>query len=202
MRQITTMALVLLALPAGAAMSAGKADVQAEAQRRQAEVKALPKGAAFTVQGRSYQLVAGMRAVRALAAERQADTLARAGTSQVDLVEATGPFLIVRQASTVAQASVARTATAPTQPVAVNTASGRLVVVPSSLEVKLGAMSDADAVATAHGLSITSRAASLGMVFLAIPDGADLLAKAQAVAADTRVKSAELELREAYPEAL
>jgi len=196
------MALAVLAAATGCATPAladAKAAARAEQARRRAEVEALPRGAPFTVQGRTYHLVAGLRAVGMGPAEAQQETLRRAGVGPADLVEATGRWLIVRQGGPVALGAVLAGAAVPTHPVAVAAASGRLVVVPPSLAVRPGSMEDADALAQAHGLTVTSRARAIGVVFLAVPAGTDILAAARALAADPRVRTAEIEVQEDFP---
>jgi hypothetical protein len=190
--------LATTALPAGADPKAGARE---ELQRRETLKGGLPRGAPFLVQGRTYQLVGGLRAVPGLHAERPPDTLRRVGAAAGDLVESKGPYLLLRQGDLAAHGAVLRHPTGPTHPVAVNRATGQLAVLPGELVVRPRSFRDLDALAADHGLVVASRAPSIGAAFLVAPEGRDLVAAAAALAADSRLLSAEVEVLEQVPEA-
>jgi hypothetical protein len=118
-----------------------------------------------------------------------------------ELVEEKGPFAIFREGAAAATEAT-RAGPAETHPVAVNERTGNLGVVPGTLVVRLREGSSAGELARAHGLSLDFHAAHLGTAFFRAPAGASLPAAAARLAADPRVRSAEIEVKEHLAEPL
>jgi hypothetical protein len=192
-------ASMLLVLPA-AAWSQTPGPQGLAPQARAALVQSSPKGASFKSGGQTYQVVGGLRATagRGTPEER----LSSVGVASSDLVEEKGPFLIYRSGTAAAGAKVSAMATAvnrfQTFPVVVNTRTGRLGVAANVLIVRLTSVGQAAALAETSGLTLDFVAERLGIAFFTVPDGRDIQSAAAAVAKDSRVKSAEVEVREYF----
>jgi len=132
----------------------------------------------------------------------QDERLSSVGAVASDLVEEKGPFLVYKVAAAASGAKVSATAMAvnraQTFPVVVNTRTGRLGVAANVLIVKLASVGQAAALAESSGLTLDFVAERLGIAFYTVPDGRDIQAAAAAVAKDSRVKSAEVEVREHF----
>jgi uncharacterized protein (DUF2164 family) len=85
-----------------------------------------------------------------------------------------------------------------TLPVVVNKRTGRLGVAANVLIVKLTDVGTAAFLAEASGLTLDFVAERLGLAFYTVPDGRDIQAAAASLARDSRVKSAEIEIREHF----
>ena len=198
-RTLQTISTILLVLPAVAwSQTPGPQGLTPSA--RSALVQAAPRGAPFKSGGQTYQVVGGLRATGGGGPLDQ--RLAAVGAGPSDLVEEKGPFVIFKTGTAASGSKVTATATSvnrvQTFPVVVNTRTGRLGVAANVLVVKLADVGTAAAIAEANGLTLDFVAERLGVAFYTVPDGRDIQGSAAALAKDSRVKSAEVEIREHF----
>jgi len=195
-----TILSMLLFVPA-ATWGQASAPTGLSAGARAALVQAAPKGAPFKSGGQTYQVVGGLRATAGGSATLD-QTLSAVGAVSTDLVEVRGPFVIYRAPSAAGAAPVSAMAAAVNQsstlPVVVNKRTGRLGVAANVLIVKLTDVGTAAFLAEASGLTLDFVAERLGLAFYTVPDGRDIQAAAASLARDSRVKSAEIEIREHF----
>ncbi|HEY7726652.1 MAG TPA: hypothetical protein VH880_15065 [Anaeromyxobacteraceae bacterium] len=185
-------------LLAAALPGAGGAQGALAVEQRRALVRSLPRGSAFRTNGQPYGFLAGLRAVARAPGEPSGEALARAGAAAAELVEEKGGFAVFRESAAAASEATRAAGRAPTYPVAVNERTGDLGVVPGTLVVRLRDPPAAGELARDHGLSLDFHAAHLGTAFYRAPAGASLPAAAARLAADPRVRSAEIEVKEHF----
>jgi hypothetical protein len=164
------------------------------------DLAALATGPQVTVREETYAVLTGVRAVAARQAEAPAQALARVGLAGSQSVGRKGGFVLYRDAGPAAQRATPALAALPaagaSHPVLLNKRTGQVAVVLGSVGVKLKSMADADAVAAAHGLTLTHRFDHLSTAFYSAAAGQDLLAALAALRADPRVAQADLDLLE------
>ena len=162
---------------------------------------ALVKGAELTRQGERYVILPEVRAVRQVATiENPQLALSSLGVQGDEVLETKGGFIIYKATGGPVQ-SVAALATldnGSVYPVVMNQRTGQLGIVSGMIAVKLTDMTDGDAVAQDHGIQLQSRFDHLGLAVYDVTIGEDVLAAAQALAADARVDSAEVEILEHF----
>ena len=197
---------ILLLLAAVPLIAGAQAPADSPAPRRATLVAEAEKGAPFQSGRQTYRLVVGLRATVEGNVASPSERLAAVGVAPDALVERRGPFLLFRQPAT-APTATARLAAAsavtvvdrtPTYPVAVNARTGQLGIVPGTIVARLGKVGDAAALARAGGLEVEYVAEPIGYAFFLVPDGKDVVAAAAALAADPRVQSADVEIREHF----
>lgn len=193
--------LLLGLLAAPLASRAAPAEVRAardaRARERAALLRSLPQGAPFRSGGQEYRIAGGLAAVPRPAAG--AEGLAAAAPAGV--VEGKGHWLIVRQGSAAPLAApLAAPAAGPAGPlpVAVNARTSAFGVVPGTIDVRLRDRGAAAALARELGLELVAAAPRISMAFFRVPAGGDLLAAADRLARDPRVRSAEIEVKESF----
>lgn len=177
-----------------------KAAARAARQQREAFVKGLPRGATFRSNGQTYQMAGNLRALPASPRHAPEQVLAAAGLGSADLVERKGPYLVVREAGAMSQAVQTSPSGAFTHPVAVNAGTGALGVVTGTVAVRLRSAATAVAIARDHGLELEATATGIRAAFYRVGATEDVVAAAAALARDRRVRSAEVEVREAFRE--
>lgn len=170
----------------------------ARARERAALVQSLPQGAPFRSGGQSYRIVGGLAAVpRASAAGAQG----LAAPAPAGVVERKGHYLIVRQGGAAPLAApLAAPAAGPAEPlpVAVNTRTNAFGLVLGTINVRLRDRGAAAALARDLGLELVADTPKISMAFFRVPAGGDLLAAAERLARDPRVRSAEIEVKEHF----
>ena len=199
---------LLLALPAGGASAQGNMAGQVPARGRvpargpaheRADARtlaALTRGAELVNDGQTYVLLPEARAVRAQhSGEASTQALTRLGLPGRSVLERKGAFVLFREIAPVSTAT-GPAASQDSLPVLLNTKTGALAVVAGTIRVRLHVAGDAEAVAAAHGLTVSNQFPHLKTAFYEAPVGADLAAAAKALAADPRVADAGLELIE------
>ena len=203
--------LGILAVAASLALVAACASTKADAQQHaltpapggfmagaakpKADYAALPQGDALTSGGESYVVLSDVRAVPSDPGQEPAG---------LTVLERKGRFLVYRETRPALKSASAMTVQDAgltgqpllTHAVVLNPRTGNLGVVLGTLIVKLADMSQADALAAAHGLTLSSRFDHLGLAFYTAAPGRDLAAATAALRADMRVTSADPEILE------
>jgi len=192
--RISALALLLVA-QAGFAQGYGMSG-KAGAPERAAMLKSLDRGKPMKGSRDQYQHLPQVYAVAlANSSETPEEAIARTGASGAQLVETKGRLVLYRSAQA-GPASVARAGGASVYPTAVNARTGTLGVLTGTLIVKPKSMADADAIASAHGLSGAKAYPQLQTVFYSAKAGVDLADLSAALQADPRIESAYPEIVE------
>jgi carbonic anhydrase len=190
---VAALALPLLSSAQSTGLSA--ADVQAL-------VRSLPQGAEFKSSGQTYRPVEGLRAALR-GPDGAAQRVVALGGSAADVVAEKGPYVVYRNTGAAPSASGATPLVNQVAicAVVVNTRTGQLGIADGLLTAKLSDVGAAREIAAANGLALDFVADGIGYAFFRVPAGRDLAAAAAAVAGDTRVKSAEVDVRESFAQA-
>jgi hypothetical protein len=188
--RFAAVALPLLALAQPSGLS--PEDVKALA-------RSLPQGAEFRSSGQTYRPVAGLRAALR-GPDGAVQRVVALGGSAADVVAEKGPYVVYRDTSAAAPAGGGTPLVnqVSTFGVVVNTRTGQLGIADGLLTAKLSDIGAAREIAAANGLALDFVADGIGYAFFRVPVGRDLAAAAAAVAGDTRVKSAEVDVRESF----
>lgn len=189
-----TAPLFLLAVILSAQAAAG-GDTHAQALEREALARSLATGQTFARDGVSYRHAPEIRAMRADRKEQTAQALPRVGASASDLIDRRGALLYFRRpAQMTTAARVERVNRRALLPVAVNTQTGQLVMLPGSIIAYPRDMAQARQLASDHGLTHAGQFPHLNTAIYEVRPGQDVLAAAQSLAADPRVRLAEPEV--------
>ena len=176
---------------------AEKSRVEAERQKTRDFQSGLKRGGSFTSDGRHYEILSEVRAVRRGHAESPADTLARAGSGQSTVLEQKHDYVIHRPAATVSNPrAVTAGGQATVLPVALNPDTGNYAILTGQIKVGLRDAADARVLAQSLGLKLLRAFAHLGVAFLEAPPGVDILAVEARLKADARVSSVQIEVQE------
>ena len=161
----------------------------------------LVKGTEVTRQGERYVFLPEVRAVRQVGTfENPQLVLSSLGVEGDEVLGTKGGFIIYKATGGPAQPvpALATLNDGTVYPVVLNQRTGQLGIVSGMIAVKLPEMMDGDAVAQDHGIQLQSRYDHLGLAFYIVSIGEDVLSAAQALAADARVDSAEVEILEHF----
>ncbi len=175
---------------------------QSKARVKQAAaIQSLQRGPSFTSNNQSYQYLPEVRGVRLKSGEPPQQALRRVGVAATQyLATATkGPYALYRGARhTTAQ--LGKNQGDGTFPAAINKRDKTIGILPGTIEVKPRSMDAVAAIAATHGLRVLREFAHLKVVYYQANPGQDILAIAAALAADSRVLSAEIEVIEHFAE--
>lgn len=175
------------------AIVADRAVVAAAADQRTATLQAAGRGASLTSNAQEYQVLPGARAVQSQPQETQQQAVARVGGGQA--IESKGNF-VVYSAPQQGGASVAQVRWVTTYPAVLNTRTGGIGILPGTIRVKLKDSTSAASIASDKGLTLAGQLAHLQIAVYRTKAGQDVVAAATALAADSRVLSAEVEVLE------
>jgi hypothetical protein len=166
-------------------------------QQRAALLQGMARGVTFTSSREAYQVLPDARAARLPAGQTLAQRLGELSAAETDLLERKGDMLLYRSRTTGGVgAAVQRHDQTVLFPVVLNTRTQQLGLLPGTIQAKLADPAEAEAVATAHSVSVYKSFPHLGIVFFQVRPGQDVVAAAAAVAGDKRVRSAEPEVVE------
>lgn len=186
---------LMLAAPAGFAQKY-KNPATAGAGERAAMLGTLERGKQMKGSRDSYQHLPQVFAVAlAGSSETPEQAIARIGESGAQLVEMKGRLVLFRSAQS-KPALVQYPGGSGVFPTAVNARTGTLGVLTGNLIVKPKNMSDADAIASSHGLENTKVYPQLQTVFYKATSKVDIADVSAALQADPRVESAYPEIIE------
>ena len=192
--RIAALALALVALPAFAQKY--KNQTSAGTAERTAMLKSLERGKPMKGSRDAYQHLPQVFAVGlASSAETPEQAIARVGESGAQLVETKGRLVLFRSAQS-KPALVQYPGGSGVFPTVVNARTGTLGVLTGNLIVKPKSMSDADAIASSHGLEKTKAYPQLQTVFYRAKAKVDIADVSAALQADPRVESAYPEIIE------
>ena len=163
---------------------------------------AFARGQEFTLRGERYVFLPEVSAVRLGDSSNNPQlALSSFGVQSSEVLETKGGFTIYKayQGGVVPSIPVLSSINnGMVYPVVLNQRTGQLGIVSGMIAVKLPEMMDGDAVAQDHGIQLQSRYDHLGLAFYIVSIGEDVLSAAQALAADARVDSAEVEILEHF----
>src|SRR5262245_10920954 len=163
---------------------------------RAAMLKSLQRGKEIQGGRARYEHVPQVLAVALSSpSETPEQAMARAGEGGAQLVEIKGRLVLFRSAQ-LKPASVGTAGRASVYPAVINSRSGALGVLTGTLIVKPKSMSDAEAIASGHGLEKAKAYPELRTVFYSAPPGVDIADLSAALQADPRVESAYPEIIE------
>jgi hypothetical protein len=189
--RIALLAMLLVGQTAFAQGYGMSADPKAAADRS-AMLKSLDRGKRMKGSRDEYQYLPQVFAVaRSSSSETPEQAIARVAQG-AELIETKGRLVLYRAAGA-GGALVQRSGDSAVYPTAINTRTGALGVLTGELVVKPKNISDADAIASGHGMEKVKAYPQLGTVFYKVKAGADIADVSAAVQADPRVESA-------YPE--
>jgi hypothetical protein len=192
--QIVALGLLLIA-PAAFAQKYGQSATTG-AKERAAMVKTLERGKQMKGSRDSYQHLPQVFAVAlAGSSETPEQAVARAGESGARIVETKGRLVLYRSAQS-KPALVQYPGGSGVFPTVVNARTGTLGVLTGNLIVKPKNMSDADAIASSHGLEKSKAYPQLQTVFYKAKAKVDIADVSAALQADPRVESAYPEIIE------
>jgi hypothetical protein len=163
-------------------------------EQRAALINSLHHGSAFAHNGQKYHHLPGAQATSRPQGETLAATAARLGVTTGDIIDTKGPYVLYRLTRGSMAAAVQTRDQKVTYPVAINTGTGQIGFMPGTIEVELGDVSQAAAIASSHGLELDRSFPHLGLAYFKVAGNGDIVAAAAAVAADKRVKRAEPEV--------
>lgn len=186
--RIITLLIALIALPT-LALAAGRDAAVAD---RAKLLQTAGTGSNITSNNQQYQILAGVRAAEIKTDEKPNQALTRMGGGK--LIETKGSFIVFSagQQSAASVTSVNGTSF----PTAVNARTGKIGIVPGTLNVTLKNSGKAAAVAASHGLEVVRVFAHLKTAVYRVKPGQDVVAVATSLAADSNVSSAEIEVIE------
>jgi len=191
--RIAALALMLVA-PAALAQEYQK-PARAKAAERAAMLETLQKGKQIRGAREQYQHLPQVFAVGlSNSSETPEEAIART-ESGAQLLETKGKLVLFRSGQTKA-ASLHRAGGASVFPTVVNLRTGTLGVLTGNLIVKPRNMSDAEAIASSHGLDKTKVYPQLQTVFYRARANTDIADAAAALQADARIESAYPEIIE------
>jgi hypothetical protein len=170
------------------------ADPKAAADRS-AMLKSLDRGKRMKGSRDEYRYLPQVFAVaRSSSSETPEQAIARVAQG-AELIETKGRLVLYRAAGA-GGALVQRSGDSAVYPTAINTRTGALGVLTGELVVKPKNISDADAIASGHGMEKVKAYPQLGTVFYKVKAGADIADVSASVQADPRVESAYPEIVE------
>lgn len=196
------MTSTLLSILVGAALLIGStpvfaqnSDHAAQVAERNAVIRSLAKGHGFTSDEVAYQFLPEARVMRVKKKEATEQVLQRVGARNTDVLDHRGSLLYIRRATPGRTAALAETVGRERLlPVALNTQNGLLVMLPGSIVVTPKNITQAQQLASDHGLTLAGAYPHLNTAFFEVRPGQDVLAAARALAADARVTRAEPEV--------
>jgi hypothetical protein len=192
--RIVALALLLIA-PAAFAQKYGQS-AKTGVTERAAMVKTFDRGKEIKGGRDQYQHLPQVFAVAlASPSETPEQAMARVGESGAQLVEVKGRLVLFRSAQS-KPALVQYPGGSGVFPTAVNARTGTLGVLTGNVIVKPKNMSDADAIASSHGLENTKAYPQLQTVFYKAKAKVDIADVSAALQADPRVESAYPEIVE------
>ncbi len=192
--RLIALLFVFAAMPSMAASPNQKSD--ARAVERAAVIQSLQRGSSFTSNNQTYQYLPEVRAVRLRSgSEPLQQALQRVGATATQIIETKGPYALYRGAQR-ATAQSDQNQGNGSYPAVLNTRSKTIGILPGTIEVKPKSMGDVAAIAAGHGLSVVREFAHLQVVYYQAKPGQDILAAANALAADPRVSSSQIEVIE------
>ncbi|HET7764726.1 MAG TPA: hypothetical protein VFK92_06505 [Burkholderiales bacterium] len=163
---------------------------------RAAMLKSLERGKTLKGSGDQYQQLPQVFAVTlANSNEQPQAAIARTSDSGAQLVETKGKLVLYRSATS-RPAVLQSAGSASVFPTVVNTRTGTLGVLTGTLIVRPKKMSDADAIASSHGLQKSKAYEQLQTVFYKVKPGADIADVSAALQADPRIEIAYPEIIE------
>ena len=161
----------------------------------------LKRGASIKSNNQTYQYLPEVRAVlRKSDSEDIQQLLQNVGVATSQHIETKGNYVVYRgMQSTTAQ--IDNMQSNGSFPAVMNENTKVIGILPGTIEVKPRSMSDVAGLASAFGLSVVREFSHLKVVYYQVKPGQDILGISAALAADSRVLSAELEVIEYLQEA-
>ena len=191
--RLIALLFVFAAMPSMAASPKQKSDAHAE---RAAVIQNLQRGPSFTSNSQAYQYLPEVRAVRLKSnSESLQKALQRVGATADQIIETKGPYALYRGAQR-ATAQTDQNQGNGSYPAVLNARTKTIGILPGTIEVKPKNMGDVAAIAAGHGLNVVREFSHLHVVYYQVKPGQDILAVANALAADPRVSSTEVEVIE------
>jgi len=189
------LALILtLVAPLGLAQEPPKPSKVKNAERA-AMLESLQRGKEISVRGERYQQLPEVTAVERKGNITPEKAVAPLGAAPTDILENKGRLVVFRSPQKKAGV-VERVAGAAVYPTVLNARTGTIGVLTGTLIVKPKSMSDADAIASSHGLEKTKAYPQLQTVFYKVTSKIDIADVSAALQADPRVESAYPEIIE------
>ena len=173
-----------------------KQQSKAHSVERAAIIQSLQRGSSFTSNNQTYQYLPEVRAVRLKSnSEPLPQALHRVGATADQIIETKGPYALYRGAQR-APAQTDQNQSNGSYPAVLNARTKTIGILPGTIEVKPRSMGDVAAIAAGHGLNVVREFSHLHVVYYQVKPGQDILAVANALAADPLVSSAEVEIIE------
>ena len=192
--RLLALLFIFTAMPSMAASPIHQSDTYAV--ERAAIIQSLQRGSSFTSKNQTYQYLPEVRAVRLKSDnEPLQQALQRVGETATQHIETKGPYALYRGAQRAA-AQTDRNQDNESYPSVLNARTGIIGIMPGTIEVKPRSMGAVAAIAAGHNLTVVREFAHLNVVYYQTKPGQDVLAVANALAADPLVSSAEIEVIE------
>ena len=190
--------IVLLFAFSATSCMAGGPDKQNNnaASQKDRVMQDLKRGASISSNNQTYQYLPEVRAVlRKSDSESVQQVLQNAGATTIQHIETKGKYVVYRDMQN-ATAQIDAKQSNASYPAVMNENTKVIGILPGTILVKPRNMADVAAIATTFGLTVVREFAHLKIVYFQAKPGQDILAIATALAADSRVLSAELEVIE------
>lgn len=192
--QLIILLFAFIAMPSMAASPKQKSDTHAV--ERAAVLQKLQRGSSFTRSNQTYQYLPEVRAVRLKSnSEPLPQALQRVGATADQIIETKGHYALYRGMQRAA-AQTDRNEDNESYPAVLNVRTKVIGILPGTIEVKPRSMGNAAAIAAQYGLNVLREFAHLGVVYYQVKPGQDMFAIANALEADARVSSSEIEIIE------
>ena len=190
--------IVLLFAFSTTSCMAGATDKQNNnaASQKDRVIQNLKRGASISSNNQTYQYLPEVRAVlRKSDSVSVQQVLQNAGATTTQHIETKGKYVVYRDMQN-ATAQIDAKQSNASYPAVMNENTKVIGILPGTILVKPRNMADVAAIATTFGLTVVREFAHLKIVYFQAKPGQDILAIATALAADSRVLSAELEVIE------
>ena len=152
------------------------------------------RGRAFSAHGDGYQLLPEVAALVGTDATSVRLAMDRIGAEPPAQIATRGRYVIYRRGQPQPDAKLRDVSMVRIHPTAINTRTGAIGVLLTTVEVRLRNFAERKAVASAHKLRIESAFEDRRTIYLRVPAGKDILDIVASLAADARVQNAAPEM--------